>query len=93
MRLDANLIIYKEFNDNVATEVYKVSATNHLMDIIDVNIDLPCYNIDVSDNIIRIFADNAFPNTECVLTCNNSADAEHYYHSLSKRQQRYQLKG
>ena len=91
--MDANLIIYKEFNDNVATEVYKVSATNHLMDIIDVNIDLPCYNIDVSDNIIRIFANNAFPSTECVLTCNNSADAEHYYHSLSKRQQRYQLKG
>lgn len=91
--MDANLIIYKEFNDNVVTEVYKVSATNHLMDIIDVNIDLPCYNIDVSDNVIYINANNATPNTECVLTCNNSADAEHYYHSLSKRQQRYQLKG
>ena len=91
--MDANLIIYKEFNDNMATEVYKVSAANHLMDIIDVNIDLPCYNINVSDNVIYINTNNATPNTECILTCNNSADAEHYYHSLFNRQQRYQLKG
>lgn len=92
--MDANLIIYKEFNNNTGTEVYKVSATQHLMDIIDVNIDLPYYNINVSDNIIRIFADNATPNTECVITCKNSADADQYYHSLfTRQQQHYQLKG
>ena len=92
--LDANLIVYKEYNGSTATEVYKVSAANQLMDIIDVNIDLPCYNIHVSDNIIRIFDRNATPDIQCVITCKNSDDADQYYHSLFTRQQRFQqLKG
>ena len=93
--MDANLIIYRELNNKTETTVHKVSATNHLMDIIDVNIDLPYYNINVSDNIIKIKADNATPNIMCIVTCKNSADADQYYHSLFTRQQQqnYQLKG
>ena len=93
--MDANLIIYKEINDATSTKVYKVSATNQLMDIIDVNIDLPHYNINVSDNIIKIKADNATPNIMCIVTCKQPADADQYYHSLFTRQQQqnYQLKG
>ena len=93
--MDANLIVYKEFNDATTTKVYKVSATNQLMDIIDVNIDLPHYNINVSDNIIKIKADNATPNIMCIVTCKQPADADQYYHSLFTRQQQqnYQLKG
>jgi hypothetical protein len=93
--LDANFIIYTILNDKADTRVYKVKEPNQLLDIIDVNIDLPCYNINVSDNIINIHADNAAPNISCVLTCKNSADADQYYHSLFIRQQQqnYQLKG
>lgn len=93
--MDANLIIYKEFYDTTTTHVYNVSATNQLMNIIDVNIDLPCYNINVSNNIVKIQADNATPNIICIVTCKQSADADQYYSSLFTRQQQqnYHLKG